>query len=74
MNSSYSLSSSDAGFISLTDPRLASKEFVYYRSVGQPLSQESLYVTPCGERIVYRVAFSEGGVINTRVFNKIYKS
>ncbi|APC26078.1 E4 ORF 6/7 [Bat mastadenovirus G] len=71
LDSRYCLQSSDVEFISLTDPRLACKEFVYYRPVGEKLSQHSLYVNCCGERTVYKISFPEGGCINTRVFNKI---
>ncbi|BBE29353.1 E4-ORF6/7 [Bat mastadenovirus A] len=71
LDSSYQLRGSDPEFISLTDPRLAVQEYVYYRPFGEELTQKSLYINCCGERTVYRVKFFEGGCINTRVFNKI---
>ncbi|BBE29323.1 E4-ORF6/7 [Bat mastadenovirus] len=56
----------DAKFLELTDPAFKTTEFV---SVGPaPTSQKELYVNACCERVVYKVAFAEGGGIITRVF------
>lgn len=62
------------GFVPLTDPSLASFEYVYYLPANASVNQRNMYTNCCGERIVYRVKFDEGGEINTRVINKIFQN
>ncbi|ANG08576.1 control protein [Equine adenovirus 1] len=58
------------GFVSLTDPRFECKEFGYQLKATDSVTPQTLHVSRCFERTVYRVCFPEGGRITARVANK----